>query len=425
MPLQSLSEIENRQLYKLKGVLTYASSRVPYYQNAFRNLGLTSYDICTFADFQRLPIISKKIMQDHWPDFISHDYDVAKLVAKYTSGSSGQPLKCVMTPQERLVAGRHMFRARMKLGLSFPLQWVILGGAVRFASGMTELSQQKEQGHNEKLVLASLELPPPVIEEHIEKLLAFQPQWIYGMPSALSLIATYAKEHNRQVNLHNLQLIEMVGEFLFDSQRQVIEEAFGIHPVSQYACQEIWGIGFECKYGKMHLLTENAYVEIVGANGHPVKPGEVGEVVITGLTNRAQPFIRYRLGDLASIQSGECACGDQSPSIQLVGGRVTEKIFGVENKIGSLVFDSIVRAMYQQGFEGIRQYRVIQRDKDYFEIWIVKSTGWSNACQTSFEDQTRRLLGNQTQLQFFFKELIPPLASGKDRPFMVDLINAG
>lgn len=377
--------------------------------------------IKTFADFHQLPLLEKRVVQKQWSAFISEEFAEKDLIARYTSGSAGQPLKCVLTPQERLVLGRHMIRARLKSDLKLPARWLILGGAVRFVSGQVDDEiKSLHKGGGAHLVLPALELSPLIIEDYLKKIQTFQPSWIYAMPSTLSRIAIYACEQGRQLKMQDLHLIELVGEFLPERQRQVIESVFQVRPTSQYACREVWGIGFECKYGLMHLITENVYVEILRDDGSAAQMGEVGEVVITGLNNRAQTFIRYQLGDLASIHASECPCGNPRPYIRLVGGRTTEKIFGAEDKIGSFVFDSIVRAMCQQGLEGISQYRVIQRHKDQFEVQIVKSVSWVDQCQLFFEEHTRQVLGDKTQLKFLFVDDIAPSASGKSKSFIVE-----
>jgi phenylacetate-CoA ligase len=52
----------------------------------------------------------------------------------------------------------------------------------------------------------------------------------------------------------------------------------------------------------------------------PVKPGEMGRVIVTPFLQTAQPLIRYEQGDLA-ILGGRCTCGRETPILEAVLGR--------------------------------------------------------------------------------------------------------
>jgi phenylacetate-CoA ligase len=51
----------------------------------------------------------------------------------------------------------------------------------------------------------------------------------------------------------------------------------------------------------------------------PVADGEIGELVITALADRAAPLVRYRSGDLVRYTSQRCECGREHGRIHTVG----------------------------------------------------------------------------------------------------------
>ena len=78
----------------------------------------------------------------------------------------------------------------------------------------------------------------------------------------------------------------------------------------------------ECKSSKGgHLLTNLIYPEIVDENGEMVKDGTSGELVITTLGVEGMPLLRYKTGDICSINSEPCECGRTSPRLSQITGR--------------------------------------------------------------------------------------------------------
>ena len=96
----------------------------------------------------------------------------------------------------------------------------------------------------------------------------------------------------------------------------------GILVRSTYSAQEIGPIGFECEHapGNYHVATSNVIVEVDSDQSYQLGPHRLGRVLVTHLHSYATPFIRYDIGDLASLAS-ECACGHRGPTLSNVYGR--------------------------------------------------------------------------------------------------------
>ena len=78
-------------------------------------------------------------------------------------------------------------------------------------------------------------------------------------------------------------------------------------------------LGAECeRHEGLHLTAEQTLLEIVDDEGHPVAPGTEGNVVVTDLYNYGMPFIRYRIGDVGSLDRSACACGRSLPRIRSI-----------------------------------------------------------------------------------------------------------
>ena len=53
------------------------------------------------------------------------------------------------------------------------------------------------------------------------------------------------------------------AEVLDDSQRQLMQQAFGCKVFNQYGSREIPNIACECRHGNMHVFTDMVYLESV------------------------------------------------------------------------------------------------------------------------------------------------------------------
>jgi phenylacetate-CoA ligase len=129
----------------------------------------------------------------------------------------------------------------------------------------------------------------------------------------------------------NLRVFILGAEPWTEGMRREIEEKLGVHAVNIYGLSEVIGPGvsnecIEAKNGS-HIFEDHFLVEVIDpATGEPVPPGTVGELVFTTLTKEALPVIRYRTGDLASIDPTPCVCGRTFVRMSRVLGRTDDML---------------------------------------------------------------------------------------------------
>jgi phenylacetate-coenzyme A ligase PaaK-like adenylate-forming protein len=111
------------------------------------------------------------------------------------------------------------------------------------------------------------------------------------------------------------------GENLYDSDRAWLEEWYGCPIINAYLSTEAGLIGVDCVHGRdFHVPTDRLVVEVLLADGTLAAEGS-GELVITNVTNWAQPFVRYRQSDQVTLHRGTCACGFTGPTVSALCGR--------------------------------------------------------------------------------------------------------
>ncbi len=108
--------------------------------------------------------------------------------------------------------------------------------------------------------------------------------------------------------------------------RGELEALWGLTALDFYGLSEVIGPGVaaECIEGRpgLHVNEDHFLPEIVDpVSGDARVPGEEGELVLTSLTKEALPVIRYRTGDVTSLDPSPCGCGRTTVRIARIKGR--------------------------------------------------------------------------------------------------------
>jgi phenylacetate-CoA ligase len=110
-----------------------------------------------------------------------------------------------------------------------------------------------------------------------------------------------------------------------DALRSRIEELLGLRALDIYGLSEVIGPGVaaECAEADgLHVNEDHFLVEAVDpATGEPVPDGTPGELVFSTVTKEALPLLRYRSGDIASLNREPCRCGRTLARMSKVIGR--------------------------------------------------------------------------------------------------------
>ncbi len=121
------------------------------------------------------------------------------------------------------------------------------------------------------------------------------------------------RERNMSIAALNLKTVILIGETLTDETRMLFENELDVETRAAYGIFEASGpsMAYECgcKCG-LHIAMDHVIPEVIDpATGETVSEGEKGELVITTVTARANPLIRFRTGDVTSITRQACECG--------------------------------------------------------------------------------------------------------------------
>ena len=159
----------------------------------------------------------------------------------------------------------------------------------------------------------------------------FQPTVICGTPSYVLNLAESMEAQGKDPASLSIQYGIFGAEPWSDAMRKTLEKKMGIKACDIYGLSEVIGPGvaMECHEARdgLHIAEDHFLVEVINPDTlEPLPEGEVGELVFTSLTKEAFPIIRYRTGDIASIQHGTCSCGRTTVKMSRVKGRVDDML---------------------------------------------------------------------------------------------------
>jgi phenylacetate-CoA ligase len=180
-----------------------------------------------------------------------------------------------------------------------------------------------------------------------------------------------------------------------EAMRKEIEKRLPIKALNIYGLSEITGPGVanEClEQSGLHVFDDHFYPEIIDPQTcKPVKPGEKGELVITTLTKKGIPLIRYRTRDLTSFIGGVCPCGRTHPRIDRIMGRSDDMLIirGVN------VFPSQIEEVLVKIEEVSPHYQlIVEREHNLDKLTIMVEVN-----QSVFSDEIKGLETSERKIQ--------------------------
>jgi phenylacetate-CoA ligase len=403
------SGVEGMQLEKLRLLLGAAYDHAPWHRARMREAGMTPDRLSSLADLRKLPRMTKQDASANMEGLVWRG--VPGGAFRYnTGGSSGQPLifHFGRTRQASDAAGR--MRARRWWGVEPGEPEVYLWGAPVELNKTDWVKTVRDRLVNQ-LVLNAFAMSPASMDRYLDAMTAFEPRCVYGYASSLALLAAHAKERRRKPRLPKLKVVCTTGEPLLAHQRALIGEVFSAAVANEFGSRDIGFSGHETPQGQVLLMSESIILEVLDGAGDPVALGEMGEAVMTGLCSQAQPFIRYRTGDMVRMSEEPDRSGRGLHVIAEVVGRRTDFLVRPDGTImHALAGIYVVRAT-----EGVAEFKLIQHDRHDVEVLVVTDSRWTPTCAQVIDAGLRQRMGHDVRITVRVVEKIAPEASGKYR----------
>ncbi len=408
----SRTEIEALQLEKLNCLLANALAHSPWHAGRLQSAGLASAvaaGAVTLETFRRLPTMTKADARANIERLVWRT--VPGGAYKYnTGGSSGEPLVFYFGRERQAADAASRMRARGWWGVAPGEREVYLWGAPVELNGTDKIKTLRDRLINQ-LVLNAFAMSPSRMDTYLDEIAAWRPVSLYGYASSLALLAAHAEASGKKLALPELRVVCTTGEPLYPHQRSLLERVFGTPVANEYGCRDGGLIGHESPGGCMLMSSETLLIEILDPDGAPVPVGSPGEVVLTGLASAAQPFIRYRTGDIATLATTSDPGGRGLHVIQEVTGRSTDFVVREDGTImHALAVIYVLRAL-----PSIAQFKCIQHSTADFEVLVVTNAQWQASHAAQIDTGLKARLGERVRVNLRLVDDIAPEASGKFR----------
>lgn len=317
-------ELQRMQYKLLKSLVYRLYSFSPFYHDRMKEQKVHPDDIRELSDVRKLPFMFKRDLRDNYPDRIFTAPQDELVRYHVSSGTTGKPTVVGYTQNDIDLWTTSLARALTSAGLG-------RGDVIQVSYGYGLFTGGLGLHYGAERIGATV-LPTSVgnTERQIELMQDLGATAIACTPSYLLHMGEVAEKMGVSIKKDTKLRTGILGaEPWTEGMRNRIQDWLGMRAYDIYGTSELSGPMFtECTEQKgFHVWSDIALTEIIDPKTEePVGPGEKGELTVTILKKEALPMIRYRIGDITSMDDGTCPCGRTHPRIQRITGRVDDML---------------------------------------------------------------------------------------------------
>jgi len=366
----SRGDLETLQLERLKTQAANVYEKVPFYRQRFMEQGVTPQAIRSLADLAKLPFTYKRDFRDNYPLGLAAVPKERIVRIHASSGTTGKPTVVAYTAGDIDTWSEVMARTITAGGVTKhdvvhnAYGYGLFTGGLGFHYGA------------ERIGATVIPVSGGVTKRQIMLMQDLGSTVLCCTPSYALYLAEAAQEMGVDLRETALRVGIFGAEPWSERMRQEIEAKLGLMALDIYGLSEIIGPGVsvECEHQcGLHIFEDHFLPEIVDpGTGMPLPWGQRGELVLTTLTKEALPVIRYRTGDITSLNAETCACGRTMVRMAKPSGRTDDMLI----VRGINVFPSQIETVLLQ-VEGVQpHYQIIvdrQHTLDDLEVWVEVS----------------------------------------------------
>lgn len=397
------AELEALQLEKLKHTVAYCYNHSKFYHDKLTKAGVFDGDkIRQLSDIQYIPFTSKDDFRDNYP-FGMNAVPMRQVVRIHaSSGTTGKPTVGVYTKEDLEIWSDCVARVAAAGGatpddiIQISFGYGLFTGALGLHYGL------------EKIGATVIPASSGNTEKQLMMMRDFGVTGLVATPSYALYLSEAVKEGAFPLSDYKLRLGILGSEPCTPEMREQIEKNLGIYVSDNYGMTELGGPGVsgDCSARDgMHFAEDHFLPEIINSEtGERLGENEVGELVVTTLSKRGMPVLRYRTKDITKITYQPCSCGRTHARMAKTMGRTDDMLIIKGVNVFPTQIESVLINMDKIG----PHYQLIVRRENYKDTLEIKveltdsnlleSYGELEALRRGIQEKLKSVLGLQTKV---------------------------
>ena len=313
--------LERWQLDRLNEAVAWGRGRSPFYKRLYGSL--PAVPLQSLSQLADLPFVTEADVEERGLDMLCVSQgDIARVVTLPTSGTTGPPKRVWFTEPDLELTVEHFHHGMKNLVRTGECVLVLMPGERPGTVGAL-LRTALERSGTETIIYGFLddtEAVSRVVEER-------EVDCLVGVPG--QVLALARSKEGRRIARGRLKSVLLSGDYVSRALRDGIVAAWECAVFEHYGSTEM-GLGgaVQCQaFAGRHIREADLLFEVVEpATGRSKPDGEEGEIVVTTLTRKGMPLIRYRTGDRGRILPHPCPCGSILRCLDKVRGRLVDTV---------------------------------------------------------------------------------------------------
>lgn len=400
--------IQRENLYN---IINFSIKNVPYYRNLVEKNNIKIIKETIFEDIKQFPILTKEIIRKNWKD-LHYDLKKFKYRLNTSGGTTGEPILVVQDQNylRKGISGTFFTDSigRFTLGQKLVLLWGSERDILENTQGviLPFINKYIKNVYFQN----AFRMSDSILYKYVNQINRIKPKTILAYVQSIYEMAKYIKSKNLRIHSPN-SIITSAGNLPMKL-RSFIEDVFQCRIYNRYGSREVGNVAISCeKSNKLHINMFHYFIEILDNNYNPLDEHEKGEIIITSLINYGMPFIRYRIGDIGSLDYTKCSCGRGLIRLDNVYGRVVD-IF--KNEKRELIDGEYFTHLFYFR-QNVKAFQVVQEEINqiYVNIVTLNKKPLDHSIESELSDKIREVMGENCKVNFNYVAEIEPSRSGK------------
>lgn len=404
---------------RLYDVVMFALREVPYYREM--NLDVENFTEETiFDDIKRLPILTKDIIRKEGRRLCPEHHKKDWVYRETSGGTTGEPVgfshSGIFFDYDQ--AGKLLFDewAGRESGDSQIRLW---GSERDIVSGKKDWMNKIYRWCRNEVLLNAFYMSDEIMADYVQKINFKKPKMIMAYVQSIRELAQYIEKNNLEVYSPN-GIMTSAGN-LDKETYELLERVFQCKILNRYGSREMGDMACSCDRNEgLHINVRTSYIEVLNEDDMACDDEEVGDIIVTSLTEYAMPLIRYRIGDRGALTNHKCSCGRGWPLLKSINGRTVDVFKTPSGK--KIDGEFFTHMFYTES--NVKQFQIVQDSLTHITIKLVVYD--ENAIDEEFyfrlEESFKKVMGDNTEFTYEFLDYIPVGKSGK-RAYTISNVN--